>query len=125
MLSSCAGWGWAASGQTSAWTVSNGRKPGSQLQRGQPFLQIMRHERFDEAVNVAVDDRGQIVKRQFDAVVGHTVLRKVVGADALVAFACADLGLALRGVFRVFFGDLLLEQSRAQYGERLLFVLLL
>ena len=51
----------------------------------------MRHERFDEAVNVTVDDCGQIVKRQFDAVVGHTVLRKVVGADALAAFAGADL----------------------------------
>ena len=41
---------------------------------------------------------GQVVKGQFDAVVGHAVLRKIVGADAFVALAGADLLLAAGGV---------------------------
>ena len=56
-------------------------------------------------VQFAFHHNGQIVKRQFDAMVGDAVLRKIVGADSFVAFAGADLRLALRGVFGVFLGD--------------------
>ena len=76
----------------------------------------MRHERFDEAVDVAIDDRGQIIKSQLDAVVGHAVLPEVVGADALVAFAGADLRFALGGILRIFLSDPAVEQARTQDG---------
>ena len=62
-------------------------------------------------IDVAFDEGGQIVKSEFDAVIGDAVLREIVGADSFVAFAGADLGFALRGVFGVFFGDFALRAS--------------
>ncbi len=65
----------------------------------------MRHQRLDERVEVAVNEICQIVERDFDAMIRDTVLRKIVGADFLAAFAGADLVFAVRGVFCVFLGD--------------------
>src|SRR5262245_4041411 len=85
----------------------------------------MRHERFNQAIQIAFDDGGQIVNRDFDAVIGDAVLREVVSADAFVAFAGADLGFALRGVFGGFVGDFFLEQAGAQNRQRASLVFLL
>ena len=81
----------------------------SPLQRRQPLLQIMRHQRFKNRVDIAFQEYRQVVEREFDAMVGHAVLRKVVGADAFVAFAGADLRLALGGILGVLLGDPLVE----------------
>src|SRR5688572_27199956 len=48
-----------------------------------------------EIVEVAVDDAIELVQREADAVVGDAVLREVVGADLLRAFAGADHAAAL------------------------------
>ena len=77
----------------------------------------MVHQRFDEFIEVAFDEVGEVVERQLDAVVGDAVLREIVGADFFAAFARADLVFADGGVFGVFLGDLAFEQARAQHGQ--------
>src|SRR3954452_14773642 len=51
-------------------------------------------EGVDELVDVAGEDRGQVVDRDPDPVVGHPVLRVVVRPDLLGSIACADHQLA-------------------------------
>src|SRR2546421_6834509 len=76
--------------------------PESTLKRRQLIFEVAGHQRLDQGIEIAVDHIRKIVEREFDAVISDAVLRKVVGADALVAFAGADLRLALRGVFGIF-----------------------
>ena len=80
---------------------------------------------FDDAIQIAFHDERKIVKGQFDAVISDAVLGKIIGADAFVAFASADLAFAQGCVFGMFLRDALLEQSRPQNGQRAGFVLLL
>ena len=47
-------------------------------------------QRLEQGVEVSLDDAVQAVQRQVDAVVGHPVLREIVGPDALAAVAGAD-----------------------------------
>ena len=54
--------------------------------------------------------------------VGHAVLREVVGADLLAAVAAAHLALALGVIFLVVCFLLLLQQAAAQNFQCLLFV---
>src|SRR5436309_2677328 len=58
-----------------------------ELQGLQLFLQVMRHQRFDDRINLALQNKRQVVEGQLDAMVGDAVLREIVGADALVALA--------------------------------------
>src|ERR1043166_6655052 len=74
----------------------------------------MRHQRFDERIEIALDEIGEIIERHFDAMIGDAILREIVSADFFAAFAGADLLFTLRGVFRVFFRDFSFEQARAQ-----------
>ena len=85
----------------------------------------MAHKRFDDRIEVAFDKGREIVKRDFDAMIGHAVLGKIVGADFLAAFAGADLGAALGRVTRIFLANFAFEQPRAEDGEGARFVLLL
>jgi hypothetical protein len=57
--------------------------------------------------------------------IGDAVLGEIVGANAFVAFAGADLCFSLGGIFGVFLRHLLFEQARAQHGQGARFVLLL
>ena len=55
---------------------------------------------LEQVVEGARDDPVEAVERQVDAVVGHPVLRKIIGPDALAAVAGADqiaAGLPLLG----------------------------
>ena len=79
------------------------------LEGGQAFLEVVGEEGRDDFTDFALDERRQIVQREIDAVIGHAALRKIVGSNALVAFAGADLRLALGGVLGVFLGDLLFQ----------------
>ena len=45
----------------------------SQLQRRQLLLQIMRHQRIEDGIDVSLHHRRQIVKREFDAMIRHAV----------------------------------------------------
>jgi len=56
-------------------------------------------QRPDQFPEIAVDHAVQIVKRQADAMIGHAVLREIVGADFFFAPAGTDLAAALRAVF--------------------------
>lgn len=99
--------------------------PGSSLERGEPALNVIGNQRLDQTVEVAVHDGRKVVDTQLDAVVGDAVLREVVGANFLVAFAGADLGAALGGVLGVFGGDALVEEPRSENLEGFGLVLLL
>ena len=57
--------------------------------------------------------------------IGHAVLRKIVGADFFAAVARADLIFAVGGILGVLVGDLALQQTGAQHGHGLHAVLLL
>src|SRR5690606_15885999 len=62
---------------------------------GQFFGLISGDQLVDKFVKLAVHHARQVIACQVDAVVGDAVLRKVIGADFLGAFACADLSPAL------------------------------
>src|SRR5216110_942239 len=55
--------------------------------------------------------------------IGHPILRKIVGANFFFPSAGADLPTALRAVFLSFLALLSLEQTRAQDRHRFLLVL--
>ena len=57
--------------------------------------------------------------------IGDAVLGEIVGAVLFAAFAGADLVFAVGGIFRIFLGDLPVEQAGAQDIERLDLVFLL
>ena len=58
------------------------------------FFPVCQNQRLDHAVQVAVQHTLQITQRQADAVIGHAVLREVVGAYLFAAVTAADLALA-------------------------------
>ena len=53
------------------------------------------------AATVAVNENGEIVERNLDAVVGDAVLREIVGANFFGAITGLDLAAALRSQSRV------------------------
>ena len=63
----------------------------------QLFRLVGSDEGVDQLVQSAVHDGVDFIERQADAVVGDAALREIVGADALVAHAGADLAAALGG----------------------------
>ncbi len=73
----------------------------------------------------AFHDRLDLVEREIDAVVGHTPLREIVGADALGTIARADLVLAGSGARIRDALALHIEEARAQdiHGPRAVLVL--
>src|SRR5271165_5848447 len=51
-------------------------------------------ERVDHGLEAAIHEFRQLVRGEADAVVGHSVLRKVISADLFTAVAAAHHGLA-------------------------------
>src|SRR5690606_9763860 len=86
---------------------------------------VLRAQRLDELVQLAVHDAIDLVEGEVDAVVGHPALRKVVRADALRAVTRADERLARGSGLRLLLAHLLVADSRRQHPERLLAVLVL
>ena len=78
------------------------------------FFPVCQNQRLDHAVQVAVQHTLQITQRQADAVIGHAVLREVVGAYLFAAVTAADLALAAGVVFLVVGILLLLQKAAAQ-----------
>ncbi len=78
-----------------------------------------------DRLQVAGDDLVELVERQVDAVVGHAVLREVVGADPLAAVAGADEALALGGPLGLLLLQLGIVEAGLQHAERLGLVLVL
>src|SRR5436189_1138717 len=91
----------------------------------EPLAALEVPQRLGELVELAGQDRVEVVGRVPDAVVGHAALREVVGADLLRALARADLGTALGCFGRLLLGQLLLVQACSQHAHRLLAVLVL
>ena len=75
-------------------------------------------ERRGELVELAAQDAREVALGEPDAVVGHPVLREVVGADLLRARARADLRQPLRRLLGLLRRQLALEQPRAQHAHR-------
>src|SRR5258706_8117311 len=73
----------------------------SGVQRGEARFHVVRDERLDHGVEVALDEVREIVERDFNAMIGHAVLREIVGADFFTALAGADLLFAMGGIFCV------------------------
>ena len=59
------------------------------------LLAVVVDQGVGHRLQIAGDDLIELVQRQADAVIGHAVLREVVGADPLAAIAGADQALAL------------------------------
>ena len=51
------------------------------------FRLIFLLQRLYQLIEPPVDDVGELVERQVDAVIRHAPLRKIIGADALGAIA--------------------------------------
>jgi hypothetical protein len=93
--------------------VSNFKFGSSRPRLFELLVELIGHERTDERVEVAFDEIRQVVEGQFNAVIGHAVLREIISADLLAPFAGADLVFAVGGVFGIFLGDLAFEQASA------------
>ena len=77
-------------------------------------------EPVDDLVEIAFHDVGQLVEREPDAVVGHAVLREVVGADlARCGRRCRPSLRRSAAASRPARCALELEQARAQHLQRL------
>src|SRR5262245_25733385 len=81
-------------------------------------LQLLRlvvcGESVDELAEVAVQDLGQPVRREVDAVIGDAVLREIIGTDLLRTLARADLAAAIFGDRLLLFAQLHLVQPGAE-----------
>src|SRR5207249_7848582 len=80
------------------------------------LLQLLRHEWLDQRIEVALEQVLQVVEGQVETMIGHAILREVVGADLFAAFARANLRAALAVVLGFFLGNLRLEEARPQHG---------
>src|SRR6266511_763596 len=89
----------------------------------EPFLFSREPQRVDQVVEAPVQHLGQIVDGVVDAVIGHPVLREVVGPDLGGAVAGAHLGAAVARAGGFLLGEHLVEQPRAPHFERLYLVL--
>src|SRR5256885_6535673 len=65
---------------------------------------VNRDEIINKLINISVEDAGQVVAAQTDAVIGHAILREVVGANLLAAIARLHLGAASLAQFFLAFG---------------------
>src|SRR5438093_6358787 len=74
----------------------------SDLHSGEFFLEVMNHQRLNNRVQVAFQNERKVIECQLDAMIGHAVLREIIGADALVAFARPDLAFANCCILRIF-----------------------
>src|SRR5579863_3455965 len=76
-----------------------------------------------DAPEIPVDDRPNISEAAVDAVVGHAVLRKIIGSNLLRTLAAADLRPAQR-IDRLFLlAAFAIVERRAQHLHRLFAVL--
>ena len=57
----------------------------------------MRDQSVHERAELAVHGFGELMQGEIDAVVGHAILRKIVGADFFGAVAGLDLAAAFGG----------------------------
>ena len=65
-------------------------------------LRLFVHDQVvDHFVQIAFQNRLQTMQRQADAVVGHTALREVVGANPFTAVACSYQAFAGRILLRL------------------------
>src|SRR5687767_4983610 len=77
------------------------------------FLDVRNLERFDEGLDLAVQDFGQLVECEIDAMIGDPVLRIIVSANLRRPVTCSDLCFphARAGCFLL--GDARVEEARA------------
>src|SRR5207249_6643692 len=87
--------------------------------------EFRRGHRLGQLIQVAVHHRIQVVKGQADAVVGDTVLGKVVGANLLTALAGPHLQAALLRDGLLLAMDLLFQEFGPQGAHRFFAVLML
>jgi hypothetical protein len=73
-------------------------------------FEVVGGEGFDEGFEFALHDEGKIVGGEADAMVGETILGKIIGTDLFVTFACADLFTAGGVDATLFFGPFFLEE---------------
>ena len=78
-----------------------------------------RREAVEQLLHRAAHDGVQLVQREVDPMVGHAVLREVVGADALAAVAGAHHRLARGTHLGMGFGLHLLQQPGLQHPHGL------
>ena len=81
--------------------------------------------RVDQGIQIALEDSGEVVDVQADAVVGHPVLWEVVGADLLAAISGPNLAAARRHQLLLPLAVVEVLEAGAQDAHRLRPVLVL
>src|SRR3954454_24683452 len=82
-------------------------------------------ERVDQSIELAIQDARQIREVRMDAVVGHPILREVVGPDLVRSVAGADQRLPGSRVLLALPAPLGFLEPRTKHGHRLGLVLVL
>ena len=85
----------------------------------------MRHQWLNHRIQIAFHDERKIIESQFDPMIGHAILREVIGSDPFVALAGPNLRFALGRVLGIFLGHFAFQQTRPQNCQSASFVLLL
>src|SRR5580704_2813616 len=89
------------------------------------LLAIEFDQRADKLVDISLHELVDLVQRQADAVIGHPALRKIIGANPLVAATAADERPPLLRTLLIDLLLLVLEDAAAKLSHRLGFVLVL
>src|SRR6185503_19720181 len=100
---------------------------GESLRHRRPPSRALLHlghaQRVDQRIELAVENAGEIMRGEADAMVGHAALRKIVGADLGRAVAGAHLRLAHAGSPSLLLRYAQIEQPRTKNLHRLRAVL--
>src|SRR5688500_10567199 len=89
----------------------------------EPVLRIGVPECFDERVDFTAHHPGELVHREPDAMIGHSVLREIVGANLRRAVAGADLRFPHPRPLRLLLRNRCVEQACPQHFHSLELVL--
>src|SRR5260370_18589089 len=84
----------------------------------QLFGLVVRTERIEDGIHLALHHEIQLMERQADAVIRDAVLREVVGADFFAAVAAAYLGAVLRAHRRLLLPQFTLIGARTPNAFR-------
>src|SRR5262249_49251342 len=109
-----------ASSRTSALT----RTPAASARGGiQQLLDFRELQSFDERIELAIERARELVAGEADAMIGHGVLREVVGADLVGTISRSHLRPPHLRALRFLLADARVQKPRAQHFHRLELIL--
>lgn len=86
------------------------------------LLTVVVEQRVGDRLQVAGNHLVEIMHREANAVIGHPILREIVGANAFATIARANEALSLGRPFGLLFLQFEIVNAGSQFAERLILV---